>query len=98
MVDSLEIKKMLYDYTSVRTCESWITTLIKRLIEKNGKIDETDISVVENMLHILKIVGDHITDKQLRNFLNQLKYFELIRAEGESGQMVYMFGDSDIHV
>lgn len=42
---------------------------------------------------ILKIVGDHVTDKQLRNFLDQLKKSELIKTEGERGKMVYMLGE-----
>ena len=45
---------------------------------------------------ILKIVGTHITDKQLRNFLTQLKDVGLIKTEGVKGNMLYMLGDNYI--
>ncbi len=43
---------------------------------------------------IVKIVGDHITEKQLRNFLAQLRAIDYIKTEGERRQMVYMLGDN----
>ena len=53
-------------------------------LQKYGKAKKSDI---------LKIVGDHVSDKQLRNFLEHLKNLELIKTEGEKGRMVYMLGD-----
>lgn len=42
---------------------------------------------------ILKIVGDHVTEKQLRTFLTQLKDCGMIKTEGTKGNTVYMLGD-----
>lgn len=42
---------------------------------------------------ILKIVGDHISEKQLRTFLTQLKDCGMIKTEGTKGNTVYMLGD-----
>lgn len=52
-------------------------------LQKYGKAKKSDI---------VKIVGDHISDKQLRNYLDQLKAIDFIKTEGERGQMVYMLG------
>ncbi len=53
-------------------------------LEKYGKAKKSDIQ---------KVVGDHVTDKQLRNFLEQLKSLGLIKTEGEKGKMMYMLGE-----
>lgn len=45
---------------------------------------------------IIRIVGDHISDKRLRNLLSQLKAKGVIRSSGEKGQTVYMLGDKYI--
>lgn len=42
---------------------------------------------------ILKIVGDHITEKQFRSFMKQLRDLQLIKTKGERTNMVYMLGD-----
>lgn len=42
---------------------------------------------------ILKIVGDHISEKQLRRLLSQLKNCGMIKTEGSKGNLVYMLGD-----
>ena len=42
---------------------------------------------------ILKIVGDHISEKQLRTLLSQLKNCGMIKTEGVKGNLVYMLGD-----
>ena len=70
---------MLVDWTADQ-----VLAVLAPYLEKYGKAKKSDI---------LKIVGDHISDKQLRNFLNQLKDMDLIKTEGERGQMVYMLGD-----
>ena len=69
----------LVDWTATQ-----VLAVLAPYLEKYGKAKKSDI---------LKIVGDHITDKQLRNFLDQLKRLELIRTEGERGKMVYLLGD-----
>lgn len=70
---------MLVDWTA-----SQVLAVLAPYLEKYGKAKKSDI---------LKIVGDHITDKQLRNFLEQLKELDLIKTEGERRQMVYMLGE-----
>lgn len=52
-------------------------------LQKYGKAKKSDI---------VKIVGDHISEKQLRNYLDQLRAIDFIKTEGERGQMVYMLG------
>ena len=54
-------------------------------LQKYGKAKKSEIT---------SIVGNHITDKQLRSFLNQLRAIDFIKTEGERGQMVYMLGDA----
>ena len=54
-------------------------------LQKYGKAKKSDI---------VKIVGNHISEKQLRNYLDQLKSIDFIKTEGERGQMVYMLGKS----
>lgn len=61
-----------------------LLAVIAPYLKKYGKAKKADI---------LKVVGDHISDKQLRNFLSQLKEMELIKTDGEKGQMVYMLGN-----
>lgn len=53
-------------------------------LEKYGKAKKSEI---------LKIVGDHVTEKQLRTFLAQLKDLGVIKTEGLRGNLVYMLGD-----
>lgn len=43
---------------------------------------------------INKLLGSHISDKQFRNFMDELKAKGLIRTEGERGQMTYSLGDN----
>ena len=61
-----------------------LLAVISPYLQKYGKAKKTEI---------LRIVGDHITDKQLRNFLDQLRAINYIKTEGERGRMVYMLGD-----
>ena len=62
-----------------------LLAVISPYLQKYGKAKKSDL---------LKIVGDHITDKQLRNFLNQLRTIDYIKTEGERSHLVYMLGDS----
>ncbi len=41
-----------------------------------------------------KLLGSHVSDKQFRNFMDELKAKGLIRTEGERGQMTYSLGDN----
>lgn len=61
-----------------------LLAVIAPYLQKYGKAKKIEIA---------NIVGNHITDKQIRNFLNQLRAINFIKTEGERGQMVYMLGD-----
>ena len=54
----------LVDWTATQ-----VLAVLAPYLEKYGKAKKADI---------LKIVGDHVTDKQLRNFLDQLKKSEYL--------------------
>lgn len=53
-------------------------------LEKYGKVKRAEIN---------KVLGNHISDKQFRNFIDELKGRGLVRTEGERGQMTYSLGD-----
>ena len=80
-----EVSGKVADYSMMVdwNAEQVLAVLSPYLI-KYGKAKKRDI---------LKIVGDHVTDKQLRTFLNQLKEANLLKTEGEKGQTVYILGD-----
>lgn len=40
------------------------------------------------------LCGCHLSDKQLRRFIDELKANGMLKTEGERGQMVYKIGDS----
>lgn len=61
-----------------------VIAVLAPYLEKYGKAKKSEI---------LKIVGDHVTEKQLRTFLTQLKDCGMIKTEGAKGNMVYMLGD-----
>ena len=70
---------MLVDWTATQ-----VFAVLAPYLKKYKKAKKADI---------LKIVGDHVSDKQLRNFLKQLKDSGMIKSEGERGQTVYILGD-----
>lgn len=43
---------------------------------------------------ILKIIGDHVSDKQLRTFLDKLVADGMLKAEGNTNARVYMLGET----
>ena len=53
-------------------------------LEKYGRAKRSEIN---------KVLGSHISDKQFRNFIDELKGRGLVRTEGERGQMTYSLGD-----
>lgn len=53
-------------------------------LEKYGRAKRSEIN---------KVLGSHISDKQFRNFIDELKGKGLVRTEGERGQMTYSLGD-----
>ena len=54
-------------------------------LQKYGKAKRGEIN---------KLLGSHISDKQFRNFIDELKAKGFIRTEGERGQMTYSLGDN----
>lgn len=54
-------------------------------LQKYGKAKRSEIN---------KLLGAHISDKQFRNFIDELKSKGLIRTEGERGKMTYSLGDN----
>lgn len=61
-----------------------VLAVLTPYLEKYGKAKKSEI---------LRIVGDHVTEKQLRTFLTQLKDCGMIKTEGLKGNTVYMLGD-----
>lgn len=54
-------------------------------LQKYGKAKKSDI---------VTLCGNHLSDKQLRRFIDELKAKGMLKTEGERRQMVYMIGDS----
>ena len=54
-------------------------------LQKYGKAKRGEIN---------KLLGSHISDKQFRNFIDELKAKVFIRTEVERGQMTYSLGDN----
>lgn len=80
-----EISGKVADYSMLVDWDAnQLLAVLSPYLEKYKKAKKADL---------LKIVGDHISDKQLRNFLNQLKEAQMIKTEGERGNTVYMLGD-----
>ena len=53
-------------------------------LQKYGKAKRSEIN---------KVLGNHISDKQFRNYMEELKTRGLVRTEGERGQMTYTLGE-----
>lgn len=80
-----EISGKVADYSMLVDWDAnQLLAVLSPYLEKYGKAKKADL---------LKIVGDHISDKQLRSFLYQLKETQMIKTEGERGNTVYMLGD-----
>ncbi len=54
-------------------------------LQKYGKAKRAEIN---------KLLGEHISDKQYRNYMEEFKSKGLIRTEGERGQMTYFLGSN----
>ncbi|MBO5155855.1 MAG: putative DNA binding domain-containing protein [Prevotella sp.] len=80
-----EVSGKVADYSMLVDWDaSQVLAVLSPYLEKYKKAKKADI---------LKIVGDHISEKQLRSFMNQLKEAQMIKTEGERGNTVYMLGD-----
>ena len=64
-----------------------VWAVILPFLQKYGKAKKSDIA---------KIVGDHLSEKRLRNFIEELRTLELIKTEGKLRQMVYVLGNKYI--
>ena len=53
-------------------------------LQKYGKAKKGDM---------MKLFGDHISEKQLRNYIDQLKTIDWLRSEGIKGQTTYYIGE-----
>lgn len=53
-------------------------------LQKYGKAKKGDM---------MKLMGDHISEKQLRNYIDQLKAIDWLRSEGIKGQTTYYIGE-----
>ena len=62
-----------------------VWAVILPFIQKYGQAKRADFS---------KIVGDHLTEKQLRRFLDIFKANGFLKTEGQNKNTVYFLGDS----
>lgn len=54
-------------------------------LKKYGRVKRSEIN---------KLLGNHISDKQFRNFIEELKAKGLVRTQGERGQLTYSLGEN----
>lgn len=62
-----------------------VWNIIYPFLNKYGKAKKSDF---------VTLCGCHLSDKQLRRFIDELKANGMLKTEGERGQMVYKIGDS----
>ncbi|MBR6016232.1 MAG: ATP-dependent DNA helicase RecG, partial [Prevotella sp.] len=62
-----------------------VWAVILPFLQKYGKAKRADFA---------KIVGGHLSEKQLRRFLDIFKANDFLRTEGEKRNTVYYLGDS----
>lgn len=62
-----------------------VWNIIYPFLIKYGKAKKSDF---------VTLCGCHLSDKQLRRFIDELKTNGMLKTEGERGQMVYKIGDS----
>ena len=53
-------------------------------LQKYGKAKKSDM---------MKLLGDHISEKQLRNYIEELLGLEWLKKEGKTAQTTYLIGD-----
>jgi len=62
-----------------------VWAVVYPFLTKYGKAKKSDI---------VTLCGNHLSEKQLRKFIDELKSNGMLKTEGERGQMVYLIGDS----
>ena len=60
--------------------------VIKPFMQKYGKAKRSDLD---------KIVGNHISEKQMRRYLDELRAKGLVKTEGKRNYMYYMIGKGE---
>ena len=73
----------LYKATDWDIDQIWAVLL--PYLQKYGKAKRSDIN---------SIIGNHLSDKQIRRYIEVLKDRGLLKTEGTRGQLVYLIGDS----
>ena len=83
-----EIIGKITDYSNLIDWDAnQVMAVLAPFLSKYGKAKKSEI---------LSIVGDHISEKRLRNLLNQLKASGMIKTSGEKGRTIYMLGEQYI--
>ena len=59
-----------------------------------GKYWMKNMKVSSKESNFVTLCGCHLSEKQLRRFIDELKANGMLKTEGERGQMVYKIGDS----
>lgn len=62
-----------------------VWAVISPFLMKYGKAKKSDL---------ITLCGNHLSDKQLRKFIDELKKHGILKTEGERRQMVYLIDDS----
>ena len=62
-----------------------VWAVILPFLQKYGKAKRTDLD---------KIIGDHLSEKQLRRYIDILKEQGLLKTEGQTNQTVYLLGET----
>ena len=62
-----------------------VWAVLLQFLQNYGKAKRSEIN---------SILGNHLSDKQIRRYIDQLKARGLLKTEGERGQRVYLVGDS----
>ena len=62
-----------------------VWAVLLQFLQNYGKAKRSEIN---------SILGNHLSDKQIRRYIDQLKARGLLKTEGERGQRVYLIGDS----
>ncbi len=76
------------DMASYSLATDWdinqVWAVIKPFLQKYGKAKRSDLNT---------LIGSHLSEKQLRNFIDQLKEEGKLKTEGVTNQMYYILGE-----
>lgn len=78
------------DMASYSLATDWdidqVWAVIKPFLQKYGKAKRADLD---------KVVGNHISEKQMRRYLDELREKGLVKTEGKRNYMYYMIGKGE---